>query len=155
MAASRGAWALEPFSSTSAMWGLVWGSRGRGTAFRSSQQRRGRSPPVQWGTGLGPSASVQPPLAFDCLKRGGDGVLFRGRKGLVPYSPGDVPPGADGSRRAWFSPLPRRGWAGSGMLVEVCGSVGWPGASSMPKRWGALGRAVPSSSLPPHKGRRL
>lgn len=64
---------------------------------------------VQCGTESGLSASAQPPLASDRLKRGAGGGLFRGEKGLVPRCSGDVPPRTDGSRRARFSPVPRRG----------------------------------------------
>lgn len=115
---------------------------------------------VQSGTGLGPSASAQPPLVRDRLREARVVFFFAGGKGIRP-----PPLRGRTPEYGWTTqtsiPLPPSppppvgvGWGAAGWL-EVCGSVGWPGASSMPKPWGSLGRAVPFSSLPPHKGRRL
>lgn len=150
MAASRGGWAPEPFSAPAE------GKPREGSWL----QELSVAPKAVTGRavrdGAGSIASAQPPLAFERLKRGAGGGYFVGEKGLVPpLLRGRIPKNGWLPRSSVLPSAPPGGWVGSGGVAEVCGSVGWPGASSMPKPWGALDRAVPSSSLPPHKGRRL
>lgn len=77
-------------------------------------------------------------------RTGGGGAPWgaRGPSGTFPQH-GRAPPGSvpHATPPCW-----------GGGAVEVCGSVGWPGAPPTAGARGAVGRAVPASSLPPLMG---